>query len=450
MLVGLAIDFGVHLITRFEEELRRGRPAGDAMTMALVHTGKGIVTGELTTAGAFFAMALTDFRGIREMGIITGGGLVICLVPMLTLLPVLLLRERPAPTKRTQSNGAQLPHALEAAAQPHPFRVRLEQLWLDRPWSVIGLTVALSVACLFGARGVYFDYNLLNMQSPSLPAVVFSKKLLRSNEKSVLYAAVVSEDAQKAASLESRLQPLPAVASTDSMCRYLTEDAAPKLDLARRIQQVASTIRWAEIDRSTGLPRDLNRTLWILQGYLGLALMELSKENRPDVVAELAALRNAVVGLRQAIYSDDPIQSIQRLAVFQQALFGEVHDIFQALAQQDTAGAMTVNDLPATLRDRFVGISGKHLVQVYPKRDVWDRDAQREFVEQLRTVAPDATGTPVQLLEYTGLLVQSYLEAAGWALLAIVILVYTHPLRRGEDLSHFVAKHRKVGTGFRA
>ena len=92
MLIGLAIDFGVHLITRYEEELRHGKTEVEALTKAMVFTGQGIFTGALTTAGAFLAMSLTHFKGIQEMGIICGGGLMLCLVPMMTMLPAMLLR----------------------------------------------------------------------------------------------------------------------------------------------------------------------------------------------------------------------------------------------------------------------------------------------------------------------------------------------------------------------
>src|SRR6266700_1748467 len=91
ILIGLAIDYGVHLISRYEEELRRGKSEQAALAKAMAFTGQGIFTGAFTTAGAFLAMALTNFKGIQEMGIICGGGRVICLVPMMTLLPVLLL-----------------------------------------------------------------------------------------------------------------------------------------------------------------------------------------------------------------------------------------------------------------------------------------------------------------------------------------------------------------------
>src|SRR5437016_13895654 len=94
MLIGMAIDFGVHLVTRYEEELRHGKTERAALEKAMVFTGQGIFTGCFTTAGAFLAMAITNFKGIQEMGLISGGGVLICLAPMMTLLPVLLLRGR--------------------------------------------------------------------------------------------------------------------------------------------------------------------------------------------------------------------------------------------------------------------------------------------------------------------------------------------------------------------
>src|SRR5260370_32866429 len=70
ILIGLAIDYGVHLISRYEEELRRGRTENDALIKAIVYTGQRIFTGAFTTAGAFLAMVFTNFKGIQEMGLI--------------------------------------------------------------------------------------------------------------------------------------------------------------------------------------------------------------------------------------------------------------------------------------------------------------------------------------------------------------------------------------------
>jgi hypothetical protein len=63
---------------------------------------------------------------------------------------------------------------------------------------------------------------------------------------------------------------------------------------------------------------------------------------------------------------------------------------------------------------------------VYPKKDVWQRANQKEFIDQLRGVYPDLTGMPVQLYEYTELLKDSYVQAAYYSLAAIVGLVLFH------------------------
>src|SRR5262245_11298639 len=173
ILIGLAIDFGVHLITRYEEELRYGRSEQVALEKAIVNTGMGIFTGAFTTAGAFFAMVATNFKGIQEMGIICGGGLLVSLIPMMTLLPVLLLRGR------QNVLDHRLGPALESkAAVETSKRARIENLWLRRPVLTTVVITALSLLCLLPARRVGFDYNLLHMQSKGLPAVVFQDKLI--------------------------------------------------------------------------------------------------------------------------------------------------------------------------------------------------------------------------------------------------------------------------------
>src|SRR3954471_1058945 len=186
ILIGLAIDFGVHLITRYEEELRHGRGERYALEKAIVNTGMGIFTGALTTAGAFFAMAGTDFKGIREMGIICGGGMMVCLIPMMTLLPVLLLRGRQNVLDHELGETLETKEALETDK-----RARIENFWLRRPVTVIITITLLSLACFWPGRRVRFDYNLLHMQTKGLPAVVFQDKLISSStNRSLLFGAV--------------------------------------------------------------------------------------------------------------------------------------------------------------------------------------------------------------------------------------------------------------------
>lgn len=415
ILIGLAIDFAIHLITRFEEEIRHGCTQQVALEKAMVNTGLGIFTGCFTTAGAFFTMALTNFKGIQEMGIITGGGMLVCLIPMMSFLPALLLRG--------QQNIID-----HIRGEPGWRRARLERLWLDRPRLVVALSVLVSILAVFPALKVRFDYNLLHMQSEGLPAVIFEHKLINSpSGKSVLFGVVIADSTERAIELEEAILKLPSVASTDSMARFLGGDQSQKLALISKIKQTAGRVQFASIDLEPVNVSELSRILWSFSGYLGLALQELhTRGEEPDLAKELEKLRNAVEELRHRMLTGNSKMVGETLGAYQRALFTDLRDTFRAIATQDDSAPLTPKDLPPSLRERFIGTTGRQVIQVYPKGDIWEREDQVKFVRDLRTIDPDVTGTPVQLLEYTTLLKNSYVEAAYYSLAAIIVLVLIH------------------------
>jgi predicted RND superfamily exporter protein len=418
MLIGLAIDFGVHLITRYEEELRHGKTEEAALTKAMVFTGQGIFTGALTTASAFLAMAFTHFKGIQEMGIICGGGLLLCLVPMMTLLPVLLLRGRQ--------------NVVDHLASEDDTRAHIENIWLQRPVLVMVVTVGLCSAALFEARKVYFDYNLIKMQSPTLPSVVFEQKLIDSADKSLLCGAIVADSLDQAIALEEKIKQLPTVADieppSDMLNDFIEQNQHKKLGLIRGIKQEVAPLQFSPPDLRPVNVYELSRTLYSLYGYSGAALDEV-RGSDPELAKQFIALRQAIENLRKAMLVGDSTviqEHGNKLAAFQQALFDDVRETFESLQHQNDTTPLRVDDLPAALRDQFMGVTGKFLLQVFPKDDVWQRANQEKFVNELRTVDENATGTPVQLYEYETLLKNSYVQAAWYALAAIAVLVFFH------------------------
>jgi hypothetical protein len=432
ILIGLAIDFGVHLIARYEEELRRGSNERMAIRKALTFTGIGIFSSGFTTAGAFFAMMLTDFKGIREMGLISGVGLLVCMVPMMTLLPLMLVRSKvgqPAPSSTTGKRGR---------------RARFEQLYMKRPWAVLICGAAFTLFTLTQIPKLHFDYNLLNLQTRDLAAVGLEKKLIESGSQSLLYCVVIAESLPQAAELEEKIKRLPSVANVVSMSKYLTEDQSEKLRLIRAIKHDLDAIVIPGLDVSPVELSTLGRTLFSLQGYLGLAVEQIrSGRSESRLEPELSSLRDAVRQLRTVIASGGE-ETLARLTAFQQSLFGDLKEAVGVILQQDDREGLSVGDLPPFLRERFISRSGNFLLQVYPREDVWQRDQQERFVRELRTVDPNVTGTPVQFYEYTSMLKQSFQKAAGYAVAVIAFLVLLHFRRIGSVLVAFLP----VALGF--
>jgi predicted RND superfamily exporter protein len=147
------------------------------------------------------------------------------------------------------------------------------------------------------------------------------------------------------------------------------------------------------------------------------------------LAAQMMELKSLVTELRRSLiahWDRAPGQCAEHLAIYQRALFEDVRGAFATLQAQEDQGRLEAHDLPPALRSRFIGINGKYQLLVYPRKDIWQRENQAEFIGQLRKIDPDVTGTPVQMYEYTELLRQSYIEAAWYSLIAISLMVLIH------------------------
>ncbi|HWD92825.1 MAG TPA: MMPL family transporter [Verrucomicrobiae bacterium] len=421
MLVGLAIDFGVHLITRYEEELRHGKTEEAALTTAMVYTGQGIFTGAFTTAGAFLAMYFTRFKGIQEMGLICGGGLAVCFIPMMTLLPVLLLRGRQ--------------NVIDHAVGEPRHRAQIENLWLKHPGIVLAITIVLCALAATQIRKVRFDYNVLKLQSTSLPSVRTEEKLIKSAGQSLLYGAVIVDTAAEAVAVEQQITNLSTVASVQTMANYLLENPTNKLRLIGEIKSDLAPLQFKQPDLRPVDVTDLSVTLFSFGGYCNAALDAIGT-NDPALSGQFRSLRATIENLRRDLTagSDNQVEAnVRQLTAYQQALYNDLRETFESLKNQDDSSGLRAEDLPPSLRNMFIGVTGKFLVQVYPKKDAWQRENQKEFIDQLRqsldpknTGTPVITGMPVQLYEYTELLKDSYVQAAYYSLAAIVVLILFH------------------------
>ena len=190
VLLSIGIDFPIQIYNRLREELT-ARPPKEALEHTMAILAGPSLAAALGPAAVFFACGLSDYRGLAELGVLAGVGLVLNLVAMLTVFPSLL---------------AILPSKLWARAQPPVERGLLAALGsvaARRPARV------LAVAALIGALGVplvarvRFDRKLISFHPPSMPPVRVEAELSRRfGERERMLVALV-EGAPEAALLAS-------------------------------------------------------------------------------------------------------------------------------------------------------------------------------------------------------------------------------------------------------
>jgi predicted RND superfamily exporter protein len=91
IIVGLGVDFAIHIYQRYHHERASGNKPSKAVEIALTQTGTGVWTGGLTTIAAFLTLLLARIQGLVELGILVSAGLFFCLLTITLVLPAFLV-----------------------------------------------------------------------------------------------------------------------------------------------------------------------------------------------------------------------------------------------------------------------------------------------------------------------------------------------------------------------
>ncbi len=423
MVLGLGIDFGIQLLSRYEEELSLGRSVDESLITTWETVGVAVVTGGSTTAAAFFTICFNEFLGLRELGLIAGGGIVFSLLANLIVLPALLtIRDR----RLTREKLAVQAHTTQWA-----FLAPVDRLLTHSPRLGLALAGLITLASLYGITHVKFDYNLLHLQNQQLESVQSLHELFRASENSTLFASVIANDITEAHHLESRLSALPSVARVESITALLPLDQSARLPIAQNVVKLA---RQMKVDPDSTKRVDVPRAQRDITRLLTQSEEALKQASHYTGISSQARMAVEVFGkmippLKRAQLAMGKLSSQEldrRLNQSQIEIFGVQRENLLWLQNQKLDREIRLEDLPPALRERFVSPSGKMLLQVYSRKDVWDRAPNAEFVSDVRSIDPHATGTPILNYEYTELLRSSFLHASLWAFVAITLLLLLH------------------------
>ncbi len=414
MLIGIGIEYGIQVVLRYQEELRRGEAKMEALRRALARNGWAITMAAATVAAAFITFAFTDFKGIAELGIIAAGGIVICVLVTFTTLPSLLV--------------------LFPARIPKPLPVttvepRWQRLLFGFPRTVLAAALVVSLLCLYPLVRSEFDYNLMNLQASGVESVSYAYKLMRSKENAG-YFAVVSADSKEAAEAKiRRLERLPSIDHTVWAGSFVPDDQADKLRLLAEARRQLAGVRPAPYQEDLSL-MELPA---VFEGFrtavekLKLSLEQGAKPEAKPVGAFLATLDSFFATLEK----EKDRNAVGMLKDFQGGMFADLPARIGLLRKSLDASPVSAADVPPELMQRFVGKTGKYLIQVAPKEEIFDRAPLKRFLDDVRSVDPAATGEPVMVFESMTVLRDSYRRAFifAFAAIAVILLVTFRSIR---------------------
>jgi hopanoid biosynthesis associated RND transporter like protein HpnN len=420
IVIGIGIDYGIYFLFRYEEELFLGRTLREALEVTAVRSGPAILLGAITSAGTFYVLALTDFRGVQELGIISGTSVLLCWVAMMTMLPATLVLVDRRYGERTH---VAVPRSVALERIRMPLFERLQH-W---PRTVLAVTVVVTALSIWALRGVSFDYNLLNLQAKGTESVVWEKRILATSGRSGFSGLATATSLDELRRKSAAFNRLSTVSEVDSLLMMIPEEQEEKQKLIRDFAPIVATVRIARPQ-----PIDVGRLvagLETLKRRLDIAENEAprgeAKQRLDKVTDDLGRL------IRRMRQTDrDAVENA--MAALQQPLYRDFVRSFQRLQANLAPKRVGLEQVPAELRNRYYNDKGLFLIQVHPSVNIWDREGAQKFVTELRSVDPEVTGTPIITYEAIRLMERSYQQGTLYALVLVTLVIWLS-IRRARE-----------------
>jgi hopanoid biosynthesis associated RND transporter like protein HpnN len=407
LFVGLGVDFGLQFSVRYRSERHDISNLRKALETAGARAGAPLTLAAAATAAGFLSFLPTDYRGLSELGLIAGLGMVIAFLTSITLLPALLQIFNPP--------GEPEPLGYAALAPVDKFLG-------DHRVPVIVGTLLVAIVGLPLLMNLRFDFNPTNLRSPKAESIATYLDLRRDPNVNSHSAEVLAPNVAAADAIAKQLAARPEVARTMTIDSFVPTDQAPKLE---RIRAAETALRSA-LNPAALKPAPTDaETVAALRG--GAQVLREAAEGQTGEGAK-ASLRLAddLVKLANA----GPTQRAAVATAMVEPLKRDLAELKTALQ----AGPVTRADVPAEIAREWVAPDGQARVEAGMKGDANDNEAIRAFARAVLATAPGATGEAIGILESGETIVHAFLQAGAWALISISILLWIVLRRIGDVL----------------
>ncbi len=420
ILVGASIEYAIHVVARYQEELVNERHIDEAVRKMLLAIGPADLTSAGTTAAAFGTLLFTNFKALSQLGLIAGLGIIFCLLAMLIVLPAMLV------IKDHHRCGDR---AVPAHDTPKPM---LRPVFLPKIYQhgKLVLICALVVTAGFGyfAGKTKFNFNLLDLQAKGLESVVYERKLIDESDESSWFAISVVDSPQASAQIAKQYEDLASVKKVDDITNYVPLDQKERMAIVEKMAphfaEIKRIIKHAQKELLTAQsnPKKLAKALTGFNEALAKLEQQAFQAGRVDAVQELENFRQRLNRLQNNLIQDPEAQ--EKLKQFELAFFQDLQSKLKLLASGMNPKQLKQEELPDAAKTHFISSKGRYAVYVTPKENIWDPEKLQNFVQDIRQIDPLVLGTPIEVHESSKLMVRAFLISGILAFLVICLFSY--------------------------
>ena len=418
LVIGLGVDFGIHLVMRYTELVRLQTPHGEALAEATRNVGGSLVLCAATTAMSFFVFIPTDYKAVGELGLISGVGMLISLICTLTLLPALLTVWQGRSVGMPWRGALWFERVVITAASHHPRTVR---------WCALGL----ALASAFALPNLRFDHNVANMRDPATESVQVFNELVAESDTPPWTMDVLTPDLASANAVAAALRELDVVESAVTLADYVPSGQDEKLEL---LSELGYFVPEPPDKPLEPIDVPLANQIATLRALLASVSAPWLADDPAQVRSADSAARYLARFLARLERLEQKTEQQAELKAFERSLTGALPGQLRTLWIATDPSPVTLETLPESLSQRMLSPEGYARVEILPAEDLADNAVHERFVDTVKAVLPEATGSAVTLLEFARAVVRSFKQALAMAFIAAALLLFLL-WRRLDDMA---------------
>ncbi|RLA18992.1 MAG: hopanoid biosynthesis-associated RND transporter HpnN [Gammaproteobacteria bacterium] len=401
LYIGLGVDFAIHICLCFRECWEQHISSVDAIQRSVKVLGFSLFLCALTTSIGFFAFIPTDYKGVSELGLISGGGMFVGLFVSLSLLPALLKVASIKKLEHTQVT--RLPDWIYTFPFRHAISIRY-------------ISILLAIAACFSFSYVRLDSNPVNLRDPNSESVVTFKDLLHSKTDSPFALIALSDSLNHAEILAARIEQLPTVNKTILLKSFVAKNQDDKLEIIDDLSLVLST----ELDRfNRPLEQaDSRQGLLDLQTKIKSAIDISTGKASPELLLKLQEHINNFIVFADA--SETPESVYQQL---DNSILGLFPYTMQQLDSSLGAYPFALKDIPGYISKNWLSSSGIYKIVIEPKKDLNIAENLAEFAAEVKDIDNSVTGIPVSDLASGVVISKVFVQAFSTAIIVIFLVL---------------------------
>ncbi len=436
LLIGMGIDYGIQVTTSFTTFLAEGYGREEAIRQTFLRQGIGMLLAAVTTSASFFVLMVSDSKGIFQLGLVAGLGILTCFLSMILLLPSLLLW-----FGKKGGSKPRIPNI------DYGFLTNIGVFTSRHRWAAILIAAVLTGGFLLSSFGSRFEYDMMKLGPKQSISNLTYQKVLERFETNPMSASVMTDSIEEAQALMDVLEKKPGVAEVSSIASFVPVRAEQE----QRLEEIAKfrarpgrnrpqSYSAADMGRFTS---EVQRLEWNVIEVGDLSVTGLGEKNR--IARKRNAMVREILGAEVgkagrevfqnliAALQKDPAASAFALSRLDKPFARELERIISSMAGADRT--ITVDDLPDSIAKMYLdGPKKRNLVTIIAKRGTTDNEKSlRAYNAMLLKTSPQITGFLPLSLDFLDEILSGAKKGALYV--AIAVLVFTFLSFRSLKLS---------------